>query len=63
MSEANALDKITAYMAKNRINAALEAKLYQKMALEAIFVEKDEKIKIWSVNHMIQSSLQMIILT
>src|ERR1044072_5745739 len=42
MSEANALDKITAYMAENRINAALEAELYQKMALEAIFVEKDE---------------------
>src|ERR1044072_6782564 len=42
MSEADALDKITAYMAENRINAALEAGLYQKMALEAINVEKDE---------------------
>ena len=42
MSEANALDKITAYMAENRINAALEAELYQKMALEAILVEKAE---------------------
>src|ERR1044072_9525737 len=42
MSEANALDKITTYMAENRINAALEAELNQKMALEAIIVEKDE---------------------
>src|ERR1044072_7918636 len=42
MSEADALDKITAYMAENRINAALEAGLYHKMALEAIHVEKDE---------------------
>src|ERR1044072_4154997 len=42
MSEANALDKITAYMSENRINAALEAGLYHKMALEAIHVEKDE---------------------
>src|ERR1044072_1517625 len=42
MSEADALDKITAYMAENRINAALEAGLYHKMALEAITVEKDE---------------------
>src|ERR1044072_8332729 len=42
MSEANALDKITAYMAENRINVALEAGLYHKMALEAINVEKDE---------------------
>src|ERR1044072_4766820 len=42
MSEAEALDKITAYMAENRINAALEAGLYHKMALEAIHVEKDE---------------------
>src|ERR1044072_2916404 len=42
MSEANALNKITAYMAENRINAALEAELYQKMALEAILVEKAE---------------------
>src|ERR1044072_7034820 len=42
MSEASALDKITAYMAENRINAALEAGLYHKMALEAITVEKDE---------------------
>src|ERR1044072_2585714 len=42
MSEADALDKITAYMAENRVNAALEAGLYHKMALEAINVEKDE---------------------
>src|ERR1044072_9075743 len=42
MSEANALDKITAYMAENRINVTLEAGLYNKMALEAINVEKDE---------------------
>src|SRR5580765_2353540 len=42
MSEAEALDKITAYMAENRINAALEAGLYHKMALEAIHVKKDE---------------------
>src|ERR1044072_791465 len=42
MSEADALDKITAYMAENRINAALEAGLYHKMVLEAIHVEKDE---------------------
>src|ERR1044072_9771995 len=42
MSEASALDKITAYMAENRINAALEAGLYHKMALEDINVEKDE---------------------
>src|ERR1044072_2608768 len=42
MSEADALDKITAYMAENRINAALEAGLYHKMALEAIHVEKHE---------------------
>src|ERR1044072_3573877 len=42
MSEANALDKSTAYMGENRINAALEAELNQKMALEAIHVEKDE---------------------
>src|ERR1044072_2031466 len=42
MSEASSLDKITAYMAENRINAALEAGLYHKMALEAINVEKDE---------------------
>src|ERR1044072_2372032 len=42
MSEANALDKITAYMAEKRINAALEAELNQKLSLEAIIVEKDE---------------------
>src|ERR1044072_4135053 len=42
MSEANALDKITAYMAENRINAALEAEKCQKMALEAIIIEKNE---------------------
>src|ERR1044072_7239915 len=42
MSEANALDKITTYMAENRINAALEAELNQKMAFEAIIVEKDK---------------------
>src|ERR1044072_8749530 len=42
MSEASALDKITAYMAENRINAALEAGLCHKMALDAIHVEKDE---------------------
>src|ERR1044072_7704846 len=42
MSEASALDKITAYMAENRINAVLEAGLYHKMVLEAITVEKDE---------------------
>src|ERR1044072_3561904 len=45
MSEASALDKITAYMAENRINAALEAGLYHKMALEAITVEKGESNK------------------
>src|ERR1044072_3193875 len=42
MSEANALDRITAYMAENRINAALEADLEQNMALKAIIVEKSE---------------------
>src|ERR1044072_4435280 len=42
MSEANSLDKITAYMAENRINAALEAGLFHKMGLEAITVEKDQ---------------------
>src|ERR1044072_3944607 len=42
MSEAYVLDKIMAYMAENRINAALEAGLHHKMALEAITVEKDE---------------------
>src|ERR1044072_4389736 len=42
MSEANALDKITAYMAENRINAALEAELEQSMALEAITVEDND---------------------
>ena len=42
MSEADALDKITAYMAENRINAAVEAGLYHKMALEAITVEKGQ---------------------
>src|ERR1044072_3436430 len=41
-SEANALNKITAYTAENRINAALEAGLYHKMALEAITVEKGQ---------------------
>src|ERR1044072_5895097 len=40
MSEANALDKITTYMAEKRINAALEAGLCQNLALEAITVEK-----------------------
>src|ERR1044072_1910876 len=44
MSEADALDKITAYMAENRINAALEAGLYHKMALEAITVENDQNM-------------------
>src|ERR1044072_4572427 len=42
MSEAKALDRIAAYMAENRINTALEAKLNQKMALEAIIAENDE---------------------
>src|ERR1044072_9058668 len=42
MSEADALDRITAYMVGNRINAALEADLEQNMALEAIIVEKSE---------------------
>src|ERR1044072_4558222 len=42
MSEANALDRITAYMAENRINVALEAELEQNMALEAITVENSE---------------------
>src|ERR1044072_88787 len=42
MSEANALDRITAYMAENRINAALEAELEQNMALEAITVKNSE---------------------
>ena len=42
MSEADALDRITAYMAENRINAALEGDLEQNMALKAIIVEKSE---------------------
>ena len=42
MSEANALDRITAYMVENRINTALEAELNQKLAVEAIIVENDE---------------------
>src|ERR1044072_3707855 len=41
MSEANALERITAYMAENRINTALEAELEQNMALEAIIVENN----------------------
>ena len=42
MSEANALDRITAYMAENRIITALEAESKQKMDLEAIIVENNE---------------------
>src|ERR1044072_5473830 len=42
MSEADTLNRITAYMAENRINAALEADLEQNMALKAIIVEKSE---------------------
>src|ERR1044072_6674013 len=42
MSEANALDRITVYMAENRIITALEAESKQKMALDAIIVENNE---------------------
>ena len=35
MSEANALDRIMAYMAENRIVTALEAESEQRMGLEA----------------------------
>ena len=45
MSEANALDRITAYMAENRIYAALEAELNQEMALEAIILEDNEETR------------------
>src|ERR1044072_4606739 len=40
ISEADALDKITDYMAENIINEALEAGLYKNMAWKAITVEK-----------------------
>ena len=42
MFEANALDKITTYMAENRIIMALEAESKQRMALEASIVENNE---------------------
>ena len=42
ISEANALDRITAYMAENRIIMALEVEAKQKLALKAIIVENNE---------------------
>src|ERR1044072_9937511 len=42
MSEANALDRIMAYRAENRIITALEAEAKQKLALEAIIFENNE---------------------
>lgn len=46
MTESNALTRISAYVAENRIKATLEADFQQKMTVEANQIEDNIKIKV-----------------